>query len=65
MEGFKNRLVQIASAQIAAFILQGLIAGNLAKFQIRGMGGLDHIKVLGIDQVQAVAQINDSTQNGR
>lgn len=64
VESFKDGPIQVAGAEIAPLVLQGLVPVYSAEFQIGGVGGFDQVEIVGVNEVQAVAQINDGTQNG-
>ena len=63
MERFKYSLVEVARPQIFALINCRFETRDFAEFQISFVRNLDKLKVLRINQVQAIPQIDDCTQN--
>lgn len=63
VECFKDRPVEITSAQVAAFVLQGPAAGDFAEFQVRRVSGFHEVEMFGVNEVEAIAEVNDCTED--
>ena len=63
VQGFQHRPIQIAGLEVLAFILCRFTVGTGAHLQVDLMGGPDQVKVFGINQIEAIAQVNDGPKH--
>jgi hypothetical protein len=64
VECFKDRPVEITCAQVASLVLQGLAAGYFAEFQIRRVSGFNQVEMFGVNEVEAIAEVDDCPEEG-